>query len=101
VTEAVAAGAAAAGAAAVAGAPNAEAKPCSNIGALAGDSELRNGMLGNPGTIGAGAGSAEAVELNSSAPGSAQAAAIMLVAKILLARGMVFPIRWRHVRERR
>ncbi len=94
VTEAVAAGAAAgaaaAGATAVAGEPNAEAKPCSNIGALAGDSELRNGMLGRPGTTGAGAGSAEAVELNSSAPGSAQAAAIMLVAKILLARGMVF-----------
>jgi hypothetical protein len=88
VTEAVAAGAAAAGAAAVAGAPNAEAKPCSNIGALAGDSELRNGMLGRPGRTGAGAGSAEAVELNSSAPGSAHAAAIMLVARIFLARGM-------------
>jgi hypothetical protein len=105
VTEAVAAGAAAgaaaAGATAVAGEPNAEAKPCSNIGALAGDSELRNGMLGRPGTTGAGAGSAEAVELSSSAPGSAHAAAIMLVAKIFLARGMVFPIRWRHVRERR
>jgi hypothetical protein len=85
----------------VAGEPNAEAKPCNNIGALAGENAFMNGMFGSPGTAGAGAGSAAAVELNNSAPGSAHAAAIRLVAKIFLTRGMVFPIRWRHVRERR
>ena len=49
------------------------------------------GMLGIAGA-GAGTGSADAVALNSSAPGTAQAAAITLVAKAFLARCMVLPI---------
>jgi len=98
VTDAVAAGGGAAGAATAAGAPvNADAMLWINAGALAGESALRNGMLGRPGMagMGAGVGSAEAGALSNTAPGTAKAAAMMLVANSFLVRGIVFPIRWK------
>jgi hypothetical protein len=100
VTDAVAAGAGAAGAAAGVAAPvKADARPCSIAGAFAGEIWFRNGMFGMLGSAGAGAGtgSAEALALNRSAAGTAQAAAITLVANDFLGKCMVLPIRGRNV----